>query len=84
MTDVSGITADQLRALIERVERLEVEKTELTADIREVFAEAKAQGFDTAVMRQVIKLRKMDSHDRAEQESLLELYQRALGMVPGE
>lgn len=82
MTDVGGITAEQLRSYIERVERLEAEKADLAADIREVFAEAKGTGFDVAVMRQVLKLRKMDANDRAEQESLLDLYQRALGMAP--
>lgn len=82
MTDIGGITAEQLRSYIERVERLENEKAELAADIREVFAEAKGNGFDVAVMRQVLKLRKMNANDRAEQESLLELYQRALGMAP--
>jgi uncharacterized protein (UPF0335 family) len=82
MTDVGGITAEQLRSYIERVERLEEEKAELAANVREVFAEAKANGFDTKVMRQVIKLRKMDAQDREEQESLLDLYLRALGMAP--
>lgn len=82
MTDVGGITAGQLRSYIERVERLEEEKAELAAHVREVFAEAKANGFDTKIMRQVIKLRKMEPQDRAEQESLLDLYLRALGMAP--
>jgi len=75
-----NITAGQLRSYIERVERLEEEKAEIAANVREVFAEAKANGFDAKVMRQVIKLRAMEPQDRAEQESLLELYQRALGM----
>ncbi len=82
MSDVGGITAGQLRSYIERVERLEEEKAEIAANVREVFAEAKANGFDTKVMRQVIKLRKMEPQDRAEQESLLDLYLRALGMAP--
>ncbi len=69
----------QLRAIIERVERLEEEKAALTADIREVFAEAKGQGFDVKTLRQVIKLRKMEKADRQEQEALLELYLDALG-----
>jgi len=80
MADVGGITADQLRAYIERIERLEEEKAGLSGDIKEVFAEAKANGFDTKIMRQVIRLRKMDRDDRAEQESLLDLYMHALGM----
>lgn len=83
MTDVGGITAEQLKAYIERVERLEEEKAAIAADIREVFAEAKANGFDTKIMRQVIRLRKMDSQDRTEQEALLDLYKRALGMAEG-
>ncbi len=80
MADVGGIAADRLKSLIERVERLEEEKAALTADIREVYAEAKATGFDTKIMRQVVKLRKMDSNDRQEQEELLELYKRAVGL----
>lgn len=83
MTDVGGITAEQLKAYIERVERLEEEKAAIAADVREVFAEAKANGFDTKIMRQVIRLRKLDSDDRTEQEALLDLYKRALGMGEG-
>jgi uncharacterized protein (UPF0335 family) len=81
MTNVSGITAEQLRSYIERVERLESEKAEIADQIKEVMSDAKANGFDTKVMRQVLKLRKMNARDRAEQESLLELYTRALGMA---
>ncbi|RDD63030.1 DUF2312 domain-containing protein [Ferruginivarius sediminum] len=80
MADVGGIAADQLKQYIERIERLEEEKQALTADVREVYAEAKANGFDTKIMRQVVKLRKMDRDDRSEQEHLLELYKRALEM----
>jgi len=80
MADVGGIAADRLKSFIERVERLEEEKAALTADIREVYAEAKATGFDTKIMRQVVKLRKMDSNDRQEQEELLDLYKRAIGL----
>jgi len=81
MTDVGGIGAEQLRSYIERIERLEEEKAALAADIREVYAEAKGNGFETKVMRQVVKLRKMDSADRQEQEELLDLYKRALGLA---
>ncbi len=81
MTDVGGIGAEQLRSYIERIERLEEEKAALAADIREVYAEAKGNGFETKVMRQVVKLRKMDSADREEQEELLDLYKRALGLA---
>lgn len=76
-----GVGAEQLRQFIERIERLEEEKSALTADIREVFAEAKGNGFDTKVMKQLIKLRAMDANDRQEQEAILDLYKQALGMV---
>ncbi len=75
-----GIAGERLRSLVERIERLEDEKAALAADVREVFAEAKADGYDVKVMRQVIKLRKMDHADRAEQEEVLALYKHALGM----
>ncbi|MCH8684713.1 DUF2312 domain-containing protein [Pedomonas mirosovicensis] len=75
------IAADLLRQLIERVERLEEEKKGIAEDIREVFAEAKAQGFDVKTMRQVIKLRNMEKHKRQEAEALLETYLAALGMA---
>ncbi len=78
--DVAGVASEQLRSFIERIERLEEEKAGLAADIREVFAEAKSQGFDTKIMRQVIKLRKLEDHDRREQEELVDLYLQALGM----
>ncbi len=77
---VGGIAADRLRSFIERIERLEEEKAALAGDIREVFAEAKGNGFDTKIMRQILKLRKLEQDDRQEQEHLLDLYKRALGM----
>jgi uncharacterized protein (UPF0335 family) len=80
MADVGGITPDQLKSYIERIEKLEEEKAALQADIKEVYNEAKANGFDTKIMRQVVRLRKMDHNDRQEQEQLLDLYKRALGM----
>jgi len=76
----SGFAKEHLRSFIERIERLEEEKKALSDDIREVFSEAKGTGFDTKVMRQVIKLRKMESADRQEQEAMLDLYLSALGM----
>ncbi len=76
----AGFAADQLRSFIERVERLEEEKAALTADIRDVYAEAKGQGFDTKIMRQVVRMRKLDTADRQEQEAVLDLYLTALGM----
>lgn len=76
-----GIAADRLRSFIERIERLEDEKTALGADIREVYAEAKGDGFDVKTMRQIVKLRKVNKNDRDEQEALLDLYKQALGML---
>ncbi len=80
MTDGGNIAAKRLRAFIERIERLEEEKAALAADIREVYAEAKGDGFDAKTMRQVVRLRMLDSADRAEQEALLDLYKAALGL----
>lgn len=81
MSEVGGVASEQLKQLIERIERLEQEKFDLGADIREIFAQAKASGFDTKVMRQVIKIRKMEDHERDEQETLIEVYKKALGMA---
>lgn len=75
-----GFASEHLRSFIERVERLESEKKALTEDIREVYAEAKGQGFDTKIMRKVVALRKLDTADRQEQEAVLDLYLTALGM----
>ena len=77
---VGGIAPDILRAYIERIERLEEEKKALAADIREVYAEAKGNGFDPKIMRKVVSLRRMDQADRQEEEELLDLYRRAIGM----
>ena len=78
--DKGGTAAERLRQFIERIERLEEEKQGLAADVREIYAEAKSLGFDPKVMRQVVKLRKMDRADLEEQEALLETYKHALGM----
>jgi len=80
MTEVGGVAGDQLLQYIERVERLEVEKATIAADVLEVFAEAKGNGFDVKIMKQLIKLRAMKESDRQEQEFLLDLYKRALGI----
>ena len=78
----STVTADQqLRLFIERIERLEEERKGVADDIRDTYAEAKSQGYDTKIMRQVIKLRAMEPHDRAEMEAVLETYKIALGML---
>lgn len=80
MTEVGGIAVDRLRSLIERIERLEEEKKAIAGDIRDIFAEAKSAGFDVKVMREILKLRKMDAADRDEKEILLETYCEALGL----
>lgn len=80
MAKVGGVAADQLKSIIERVERLEEEKAGLAADVRDVFAEAKGNGFDVKILRQIIKLRKLETSERDEQEHLLDLYKAALGM----
>ena len=80
MADVGGVAAERLRAFVERIERLEEEKTALVADIREVYSEAKGAGFDVKVLRQILRLRKMDQTDRHRQEQLLDVYLRALDM----
>lgn len=79
---VGGVAVDQLKGIISRVEKLEEEKSGIAADIRDVFAEAKGNGFDTKAIRSVIRLRKMDAADRDEQEAILDTYRRALGMLP--
>jgi len=81
MADVGGISGERLKSCIERIERLEEEKAALAADIKDVFAEAKGNGFDTKIMRQILKIRKMDKDDVDEQETLLDLYKQALGMM---
>jgi uncharacterized protein (UPF0335 family) len=75
-----NVTDDRLRLLIERVERLEEEKKGIADDIRDVYAEAKAVGYDAKIMREIVKLRKMKPDDRAERDAILELYKSALGM----
>ncbi len=80
MVEAGGIAAERLKQFIERVERLEDERKALGADIREVYSEAKAVGFEPKIMRQIVKLRQMDGDDLKEQESLLEVYKHALGM----
>lgn len=77
----SGQAGGQLRAFVERIERMEEEKAAIAADIRDIYAEAKGNGFDTKIIRQVIKIRKKDQSQRMEEESLLEIYLNALGMT---
>jgi len=80
MTAIGGISTDRLRSFIERIEHLEEEKSFLAADIREIYAEAKENGFDAKIIRMIIRLRKMDQADRQEQEQILDLYKRALDL----
>jgi uncharacterized protein (UPF0335 family) len=72
---------DQLKAIIERIERLEEEKKTISDDIRDVYAEAKGTGFDVKALRTIVRLRKQDENERAEQETILETYMQALGML---
>ena len=75
-----SVAQDQLRAFVERIERMEEEKAAIADDIKEIYAEAKGNGFDTKVLRQIIRIRKQDHTERMEQEALLDLYMAALGM----
>ena len=76
-----SIAADELRLLIERIERLEEEKKAMADDIRDVYAEAKARGYDPKTMRTVVRLRKMETHVRQEAEAILDTYKAALGLA---
>jgi uncharacterized protein (UPF0335 family) len=80
MAAVGGIARERLKLFVERIENLEEEKTALTADIREIYLEAKGIGLDIKILRQIIRLRRMDKWDREQQEELLDLYKSALGM----
>lgn len=79
MTDQSNA---RLKSFVERIERLNAEKDALGADIREVYSELKGTGYDTKIVRQIIRMRKMDATDRQEQESLIDVYMNELGMLP--
>lgn len=78
----ANLAREQLRSIVERIERLEEEKKAIADDIRDVYAEAKANGFDTKVLRQVVRLRQQDLTERQEQEAVRDLYLQALGMLP--
>lgn len=75
-----GVAGEQLRAFVERIERLEEEKKAIADDVKDVYAEAKGNGYDTKILRQVVRLRKQEASERAEQEAVLDLYLQALGM----
>ncbi len=76
-----NVAADELRLLIERIERLEEEKKAIADDVKDVYAEAKARGYDTKTMRAIVRLRKMEKHARDEAEALLDTYKAALGLA---
>jgi len=78
MVNKGGVAGDHLKGYIQRIERLEVEKKSIADDIREVYAEAKSTGFDPKIMRKVVSLRKMESHERQEQENLVDTYMHAI------
>ncbi len=78
--DTGGVSGQRLKAFIERIERLEEEKTGLAEDIKDIYAESKAVGFDSKIIRKVIRLRKMDTEKRHEEEQMLELYKSAIGL----
>ena len=80
MSEVGSIAKDHLRSFIERIERLNEEVDALKADVKDIFSEAKGAGFDVKIMRQLIRLRKMDQHDRIEMEEVLDLYKKAIGL----
>ena len=81
MPDVGGVAGAQLKSFIERIERLEDEKRALGEDIKEVYAEAKGTGFDTKALRTIVRLRKLDTDERREQQEVLDTYLHALGMA---
>jgi uncharacterized protein (UPF0335 family) len=81
VSETHGLARDQLRAFVERIERLEEEKKTIADDIKEVYGEAKSMGYDTKVLRKVISIRKLDQTERLEQEAVLDTYLHALGMV---
>ena len=77
----AAVSNDQLRLFMERIERLDEEKKGISDDMRDVFSEARSQGYDTKIMRQILKLRKMSQDDRQEMEALLDVYKSALGLA---
>lgn len=84
MSDIghnSGFASDQLKSIIERIERLEEEKSELSEQIKDIYTESKGNGYDVKALRTIIRLRKQDAGERAEQEAILETYMAALGML---
>ena len=83
MTTTAALASDQLRSIVERIERLQVEKKTITDDISDVYSEAKSSGYDVKALRKIVAERKQDANERAEQGTILDLYRRALGMLNG-
>jgi uncharacterized protein (UPF0335 family) len=81
MSDAHGVARDQLRAFVERIERLEEEKKTIADDIKDVYGEAKGMGFDTKILKKVVALRKKDEQERMEEDAILDTYLHALGMI---
>lgn len=81
MSDLGNLSKDQLKSIIDRVERLEEEKKTISDDIRDIYAEAKGNGYDVKALRTIIRMRKQDADDRRQQEAVLETYMHALGML---
>ena len=81
MENITGISGNQLKLFIEKIEKLENEKADLMENIKEVFAESKSSGFAPKIMKEIIKIRKMKNEDRIEQEELLDIYKAAIGMA---
>lgn len=81
-SDAHGVARDQLRSFVERIERLEEEKKTIADDIKDVYGEVKGTGFDTQILKEVIRIRKQDKDERMEREAILDTYLRALGMAP--
>ncbi len=84
MTNAHGVARDQIRAFVERIERLEEEKKTIADDIKDVYGEAKSMGFDTKILKKVVALRKKDENERTEEEMILDTYLHALGMKQGD
>lgn len=82
MTNFGGVSGEKLRQIVSKIEKLEEEKKEVAECIREAYGEAKAHGYDVKVLRQLIKIRKMDASDMQEQEAILDIYMHAMGMAP--
>ncbi|HAU29017.1 MAG TPA: hypothetical protein DCW68_02765 [Rhodospirillaceae bacterium] len=80
MPQVTGISGERLKSIIERIERLEEEKRGIASDIKDIYAEAKGVGYDTNIVRQIVRIRKMEQGERMEQEELIDVYMQALGM----